>query len=61
MKYVEVKTTKCIMYLEEADLWKYLPSDILAEALKRGKAFKRVKQYEAREQNKTNRSGQNEF
>lgn len=44
MKLAEVKITKAILYIPEAELMKHLPTEVVKEGLKRGKAIKRSQQ-----------------
>ena len=43
-KYLEIKVTKAVLYLTEAELMNGLPKETLKEALRRGKAFSRAEQ-----------------
>jgi len=49
--YVEIRTTKCRLFLTEAELQKLLARDpaLWKKALKRGKAIKRARRAAARE------------
>jgi len=51
MKYVEIKLTKCRLFLTEAEIYKLLRSDPLLwrEAIGRGKAFMRARRQRERE------------
>lgn len=54
MKYIEVNLTKCTLFLTESEMRKllYMDMDLYKAALKRGKAFKRTEQRQAREAKK---------
>jgi len=41
MKLAEIKITKAVLYIPEAELMKHLPAEVIKEGLRRGKAFKR--------------------
>lgn len=43
-RLVELKMTKCTLYLTEAEIIKSLPEEIFILGLQRGKAFKRAAQ-----------------
>lgn len=49
-RMIEVKLTKCVLYLTEAELINLLAKDpaIWQQAIQRGKAFKRHEQFERR-------------
>ena len=49
MKYIEIKVTKAVLYLTEAELMNGLPVETLREALKRGKAFSRSRKAKQRD------------
>lgn len=50
MKLAEVKITKAILYIPEAELMKHLPAEMVKEGLKRGKAIKRSRERARRTQ-----------
>lgn len=47
-KLVEIKLTKCVLYLEESELIKLIPPDLFIKALKTGKAIKRTQSFKER-------------
>ena len=44
MKLAEIKITKAVLYIPEAELMKHLPAEMVKEGLKRGKAIKRSRE-----------------
>ncbi len=50
MKYLEIKITKAALFLTERELLSSLSPELLKKAIVRGKAIKRRRQYEARQQ-----------
>lgn len=44
MSLAEIKICKAVMYIEESDLWKHLPRELILKGLQRGKAIKRGQQ-----------------
>ena len=50
MKLAEIKITKAVLYIPEAELMKHLPAEMVKEGLKRGKAIKRSRQRARRAQ-----------
>ena len=50
MKYLEIKITKATLFLTERELLSSLPPELLKKAIVRGKAIKRRRQYEARQE-----------
>lgn len=47
-KMIRIQTTKCLLVLPESYLFRYLPSNVLSEALQRGKGIKRHEAAERR-------------
>ena len=50
MKLAEIKITKAVLYIPEAELMKHLPAEVVKEGLKRGKAIKRSRERAGRTQ-----------
>ena len=50
MKLAEIKITKAVLCIPEAELMKYLPAEMVKEGLRRGKAIKRSQQRARRAQ-----------
>jgi hypothetical protein len=50
MKLAEIKITKAVLYIPEAELMKHLPAEMVKEGLKRGKAIKRSRERARRTQ-----------
>jgi len=48
-KYVEIKIQKGVLYLTESELLDHLPRELYMEALRRGKAFQRSKEFKKRQ------------
>ena len=57
MALVEIRITKATLYIDEAELWKHLPREIIAEGLRKGKAIKRGRERLKRE---SSNNGNNE-
>ena len=51
MALVEIRITKATLYIEESELWKHLPREIIAEGLRKGKVIKRGRERLKRESN----------
>ena len=49
-KLIEIKITKATLFLTEKELLSSLSPELLKKAIVRGKAIKRRRQYEARQQ-----------
>ena len=54
MALVEIRITKATLYIDEEELWKHLPKEIIAEGLRKGKAIKRSRERIRRESNDGN-------
>jgi hypothetical protein len=51
-KLLEIKISKATLFLTEKELLEYLPPDVVAESLQRGKAILRQRKQQKREQEK---------
>ena len=51
-KLIEIKATKCTLFLYENELMEVLPQELMIKALKRGKAIMRSRKQKEREANK---------
>lgn len=52
MKMLEIKLTKCTLFLYESELMKSLSEDLIIKGLKRGKGILRNRKQQEREQKK---------
>lgn len=58
MKFIEIKLTKCIVFLTENEISKLLQSnpELFMEGIKRGKAIKRKRELSERVKQKNNKN-----
>jgi hypothetical protein len=52
MREAHIKMSKCLLILDENVIWKYIPRDIIAEGIGRGKGYLRAKRVEEYEKKK---------
>jgi hypothetical protein len=61
MKQIEIKLTKCLLILDEQELLRALPSPLLQNGIRQGKAYKRVSKFNERAEKINERGNENDY